>query len=733
MNVSTAFEISEIKCNTHPTTDKKLYRSLIFQFKLELNIPDFSICWMSFIRHHSNIQSIHQPMRFVDYSYISCCQAVALFKSLVRSKKCVFYLVKFNKQDYRLLINLSGTQRDKINLIDNVLNKFLPEYFTQKYDNLYIDEMSQEATIDYTIYFKSSILDLFRSSVKNYGSSAAVEFEDQIITYMELNRLSNSVASCLISSSGIDGNTIGIFSERGISMILATLGILKSNFAFMPIATNLPRNYLKSILEGSGINLLLIQKKLLGKIKSVLSKEIKILFIEDLLESTSEYVKTNINESQPAYLIYTSGTTGKPKGVVVSHKALLNSVLGSSKVLDVSQDDTVLQAAPPSFDVAIAEWTTALCNGAKLCILPEDKIYIREELFNFINQHGITLAMLTSKVLESLPKRKDCSLKKLVYGGEHCGQQTVDFWAEHCCLYNAYGLTETAITIALTPCLPNKDPRIIENFIPNNNFLILSENLEEIKVGEIGELCVGGKNLADGYFKNKMLTDKKFISYPCGLDNRLLKTGDLAKKISKSRFILLGRKDSFVKIRGVSVDLTSIENLICKYKGIRQCVVVVNKESGSIETIVAYMVSDKGYVMIEELQRYLEEKLPSYMVPTDIFLVDNIPLTNNGKVDLARIHQNILEIPSNLVLGETDVEECIKRVWINLLVVEKIPKTKNLFELGANSLILAKAASALSTNLNRLITVVDLFEHPTIKALSDYFKASELTAKVHEG
>ena len=575
---------------------------------------------------------------------------------------------------------------------------------------------------------------LFVEQALSQPNNTAVVFKDQQLSYAELDQQSTQLAICLQGKGIKPDHLVAICLERALNMIVAVLGILKAGGAYLPIDLNYPDDRIEFMLEDSKAKLLITQSSLEGRLSKISRKLLLLDTQWDLIKLEKAELKVQVQSSHLAYVIYTSGSTGKPKGVMVEHHSVVNHNLAVIKAYGITANDNVLQFSVISFDIFVEEVFPALLSGATLVLLDGEKFtdvaYVKET----IHKKQVSLINLPTAYWNTLIDEQfdEQYLKRVIIGGEKAETESYRTWHKNnptIDVINTYGPTETTVISLLHP-IDRKlraDQQIpLGKPLANTQAYILDENLKPLPVGMPGELHTAGAGLARGYLNQPKLTQERFIANPFS-DNptdRLYKTGDLARWLDNGNIGFIGRFDGQVKIRGFRVELGEIEKVLSISQDIRQVVVIAKKFQGNNQ-LVAYFTTDGGELQTEALAKELGNSLPDYMVPATFIHLDNIPLTEHGKVDRNTLQKKQVKLISSqdYLIPETELEQKIALIWQELLEVNKVGLNDNFFDLGGHSLLVVQLTSQLNKTLDgdgKELNVADVFKHPTIKELVDF-------------
>ncbi len=569
----------------------------------------------------------------------------------------------------------------------------------------------------------STIHQLFEAQVDRTPEAIAVIFQDESLTYRELNERSNQLARHL-RAFGVGPETlVGLYMERSPEVLVAMLGILKADGAFVPLDSSYPAQRLAFMLEDSRVSVLVTQARLREKTTPHKVHEIRLDADWDLIAQHSvENLTTTVKPCNLAYVIYTSGSTGQPKGVLVQHQGVGNLAQAHSRAMDIKAGSSVLQFAALSFDASIAEIFTALLSGATLCMDTQENMLPGPSLIELLNRHNVTAVTLPPTALAVLPDAELPSLRTIISAGEPCSRGLVERWAAGRQFINAYGPTETTVCATLASLAGHSKPHIGRP-MANMEIYILDSKGEPVPVGVSGELCVGGAGLARGYLRRPALTAERFIPHPYSEEGgaRLYRTGDLGRYLGDGNIEYLGRADTQVKVRGYRVELGEIEAVLSGQEGVRQCVVVVREDGAAEKQLVAYVVgSGEAKLGVSELRSGLKEQLPEYMIPAAFVELESLPLTANGKIDRGGLPAPDFSRRAGkkgYTAPRTRVEEQLAEIWGQVLRLKEVGIHDNFFELGGDSILSLQIVSRAS-QAGLALLPRQLFQHKTIAELA---------------
>ncbi|RNB59090.1 amino acid adenylation domain-containing protein [Brevibacillus gelatini] len=565
----------------------------------------------------------------------------------------------------------------------------------------------------------------FERQVEKTPNTVAVAYHDVELTYAQLNERANQLAHRLVSEGVKPDTLVGICTERSPDMIIAILGVMKSGAAYVPIDPAHPRERIAYMIADSQARVLLTQQSLIEMLPETVANVI-CLDSDELADEPVENVASEATERNLAYVIYTSGSTGQPKGVMVEHHSVMNMAHALIEAFDIQPTSRVLQFTSFSFDVSISEIAMALLAGATLVIADRESLMPGPELIHVLREQRITAVSMVSSVLAALPDAELPDLRTLIVGGEAPSRELVARYAPGRRFFNCYGPTEATVCSTMMLCQPGMENPPIGRPIANATMYVLDANLQPVPVGVPGELYIGGKGLARGYWNRPELTAERFIAHPFGAEGeRLYRTGDLVRYRQDGNLEFLGRIDHQVKIRGYRIELGEIENALRQHPAVQEALVIAREEKAGDKRLAAYLVAatNEEKPAVEELAFFLKETLPDYMIPAGFVWLDAIPLTVNGKVD-----RRALPVPDwgqltaqrEYIAPRTPTEEIVANIWSQVLSVERVGSYDDFFELGGHSLLATQTVSRLKEAFGVEIPLRTLFEFSTVNKLSEW-------------
>ena len=582
------------------------------------------------------------------------------------------------------------------------------------------------------------IHELFEAQVEKTPEAVAVVFEDQQLTYRELNAKANQLGHYLRSLGVKPEVLVGICIERSPLMVVAVLGILKAGGAYLPLDTAHPKERLAFILEDTQSPVLLTQQRLIEKFPT---DNTKVICLDSnwkkIAQESSENPVCKTDAANLAYVIYTSGSTGKPKGTLIPHQGLLNYLSWATQAYTVEQGKGTTVHSSLAFDLTITSLFTPLLVGRQVELIPEDQSI--ESLGNALRQESnLSLVKITPAELLLLSGQLSSKevagiTRAFIIGGENLLTESISFWkafAPDTMLVNEYGPTETVVGCCIyrvpqdeieSSSVPIGQP------IANTQLHVLDQCYQPVPIGVPGELYIGGAGLARGYLNRPELTALKFVpnSFSHEPGARLYKTGDLARYRSDGNLEFLGRIDHQVKVRGYRIELGEIEGLLGQHPKVQEAVVLMREDLPKNQSLVAYFVANTEIApTTTNLRNFLKEKLPEYMLPSVFVQLKALPLTTNGKVDRRALpvpDGDRPELEEVYVAPRSEMERAIATVWQEVLHLEKVGVNDNFFDLGGHSLLMVQVNSKLQEVINCNISIIEMFQNPTINSLTQYF------------
>lgn len=677
-----------------------------------------------------------------------------------------------------LLMNVSANPRQKIEALDiltdqqkeRILLQFNPSLVTQKSEN-YLNT--------------SCIHHLFEKQAKINPQEIALVFEDESLTYDQLNLLSNRLAHHLHNLGLQPDERVGLCLERSHWMVISLLGVLKAGGAYVPLDPTLPPERIKFMIENSQARWVVTQPNLTSLLSLNLAQLVILDNERNILDGYSEEnLQTEVKPENLAYIIYTSGSTGKPKGVGIEHRQLFNYLEGIKERLNLPLGASYGLISTFGADLGNTVIFPSLCGGGCLHIISQEKMTDPIALANYYQKKGeidclkIVPSHLSALLNESPNPSQLLPKKCLVLGGETTTWrliETIQSLAPHCRTINHYGPTETTVGVLTYEITQSTIERVTKSVplgipLPNTQIFLLDSQLRPVPIGFPGEIYIGGENLARGYLNQSSSSDDSFNQHfslkvqnsylklkitkgqwfnqeakfkittthnrryssknqKIKLSERLYRTGDLARYLPDGNIEFLGRVDHQVKLHGFRIELGEVESQLMNYPAITSVKVLVLEFTKGEKQLVAYLVPDgKNRPKVAELRQFLEKSLPKFMIPSRFVFLERLPLTQNGKLDskkLPLLETGREQIESDYVAPNTENEKILAKIWSEVLHIDRVGLNDNFFELGGDSILsiqIAARAKVLGLNLKP----IDLFQYQTFAELVKILKNQEI-------
>ncbi len=607
------------------------------------------------------------------------------------------------------------------------------EMFTEEEKNKILYEFNN-TDADYPR--DKTIHEVFEEQVEKVPNNIAVVFEDQRLTYRELNEKSNQLARRLRDQGVKSESIVAIVTERSVEMVIGIIAILKSGGAYLPIDPAYPEERIQYSLEDSNTQILLTQSYLLDKF--IYTGEIICVDNENVYQGDSSNLEC-INKSENlAYIIYTSGTTGRPKGVMIEHRNVIRLLFNDKIQFVFTDKDIWTMFHSFCFDFSVWEMYGALLYGGKLIVVPKLVAQDTAEFLKLLKRHKVTVLNQTPTAFFNLINEemqfsdRELNLRYIIFGGETLKPAMLKDWRvkyPNTKLINMYGITETTVHVTFKEITEDEIELNLSNIgkpIPTLTTYIMDQHLRVQPIGIPGELCVGGEGVGRGYLNKPDLTAVKFCKNPYDHHEKLYRSGDLVRMLPDGEIEYLGRIDQQVKIRGFRIELGEIESQLLRHEAIKEAVVLAQEDSSRDKYLCAYLVGERELV-VSELREHLSKKLPDYMIPVYFVQLDKMPLTSNGKMDRKALlkSNNFIATGIEYAAPTNEIEQKLVELWKEILEVDKIGVHDNFFELGGHSLKATILMSKIHKELNVEISLSEVFKKPTIKELAEYIAVLE--------
>lgn len=574
-------------------------------------------------------------------------------------------------------------------------------------------------------------VELFAEQATRTPEAIAVVCGGQQLSYRDLEIRSNQLANYLLSKGVKAESILGIYVDRSLDMIVGLLGIHKAGAAYLPLDPIFPQERLAYMLEDAKVSLIISERKLAGTLPDCDAEVISIdTEWPSISKFSSEKPIVDYSAGNLAYLIYTSGSTGKPKGVQIEQRSLINFLKSMAQKTQINSADSLLAVTTLSFDIAGLELFLPLISGARVVLGERDDVNDGNRLIELLQTRGITILQGTPATWRLLIEAGWSGTKglKVLCGGEALPRALADQLLKRCSsLFNVYGPTETTIWSTLFELDSTTEKILVGKPLANTEVYVVDKAMNPVPMGVPGELLIGGAGLARGYLNRPELTEEKFIPNIFSKKDsaRLYRTGDLVKFTSDGNLEFIGRIDNQIKIRGFRIELGEIEALLGQNPAIKENVVVAKEIIPGEQVLVAYIIpvskKDRRLLTTEKLRLSLKEKLPDYMVPSIFMLIEAFPMTPNGKIDRKALpipDKRRQRLATDYSAPADTIEKTLAAIWQEVLKLEQIGVNDNFFDLGGHSLLLAQVKSKIDQSLHREVSMMELFEYPTIRSLA---------------
>ncbi|TCP54505.1 amino acid adenylation domain-containing protein [Tumebacillus sp. BK434] len=589
---------------------------------------------------------------------------------------------------------------------------------------------------------------LFERQAELLPDAVAVEYLDEKLTYRELNQRANRLAHHLQQLGVGPEKLVGLCIHRSLDLVVGLLGIQKAGGAFLPLDPDYPPERLRYLLEDAQAAVLLTESQLLPQLPEHSGHTVCFdIDAEKIAAQSADNCQSDVRPENLAYVIYTSGSTGAPKGAMLEHRNGVSHHYGVIDRYNVQPSDRIVQFTSISFDVTVEEIFPTLACGATVVLRPHRTLTSSEEFLAWLGEQQISkfnpptaymhafLQDLAEQGLTLPP-----TLRLLIAGGERMQPALVRAWrevaTEHNALYNGYGPTETTVTATVyNETLPDDDIPIGRP-VANAQTYVLDDRLQPVPIGVPGELYIGGKNVGRGYLGRPELTAERYLPNPFRPGERIYKTGDIVRVRADGNLLYLGRGDGQVKIRGYRIELGEVENALAEATGVREAVVLDREDTPGQKYLAAYVTLKETGQTSSDLRKELAERLPDYMIPSVFVILDEMPMTPNGKVNRAALPKPDSarpELGTDYIAPKTELEMTIAEIWQEVLGVKRVGVHDNFFELGGGSLLILQVHRKLKERIGVETSVVQLFQYPTVSALAKFLGDAGDETSVKQG
>jgi amino acid adenylation domain-containing protein len=569
--------------------------------------------------------------------------------------------------------------------------------------------------------------DLFEAQAELTPDAVALVFENERLSYRELNEQSNRVAHYLRDTGVAGGELVGLFISRSLQMIVGLLGILKAGAAYLPLDERYPAERLLFMLKDSGVRVVLTEAQKLPRFDG------RVVYLDEEWDAINrcdpgnlENLEHKTSNEQGAYVIYTSGSTGQPKGVELSHRSVVNLLHAVRSKISLGAADTMLSVSTLSFDIAVAEIFLPLIGGGRVVIASREVASDGLQLVKLVANSGATVMQATPaswRMLVDADWQGDSRLKVLSTG-EVLDRLLADQLLERCGeLWNLYGPTETTIFSGVVRVTRGTGPVPIGPPLGNTRFYVVDQFMNPVPIGIYGELLIGGAGLAHGYLGRPDLSAEKFVPDPFGSESggRLYRTGDLVRYLEEGKLEFGGRLDHQVKVRGFRIELGEIENALSRHPAVRSAVVIAREVRPGEQRLIAYVVGHESTPTPGEWRTFLIQRLPEYMIPSLFVSLEELPLLPNGKVNRRALpvpDASRPELPKAFVAPENPTQVRLVEIWMNVLGVDRVGIHDDFFELGGDSILATRLVSRVRRTFSVELPLRELFWKSTVFELA---------------
>ncbi|MFE0106754.1 amino acid adenylation domain-containing protein [Streptomyces sp. NPDC059009] len=583
----------------------------------------------------------------------------------------------------------------------------------------------------------ATLPELFRARVTEAPDAPALLFQDTTVSYAELDARANQLARYIIGLGVGPEQFVAVSVPRSVDLVVALWGVLKAGAAYLPLDPDYPVDRLSFMVDDARPALLVTTGATAGLLGEAASDVPRLvldapattaaLSAYDTADLTDAERTAPLTVDHPMYVIYTSGSTGRPKGVVVPHRGLASLVATQADAVQAGPGSRVLQFASVSFDAGFWDISMGLLSGAALVLGPAEELMPGDPLATLVARHRVTHATLPPVALASLPAGPDVLAgATLVSTGDACTPELVARWAPGRRLLNGYGPTETTVGATMSGALGiGGTPPIGRPFV-NSRVYVLDRWLRPVPPGAVGEMYIAGPGLARGYLKRPGLTAERFVASPFGPPGaRLYRSGDLGRWRADGQLEFAGRADNQVKVRGFRIELGEIESVLAAHESVGHAAVIVREDEPGDKRVVAYAVEAEGkQADPEALRAHVAAVLPEFMVPSATVVLDEFPLTPNGKVDRKALPAPELAGSGAGRAPGTPEEEALCALFAEILGIDAIGVDDSFFALGGHSLLATRLVSRVRSDLGVELAIRTLFEAPTPAELAERVAAA---------
>jgi amino acid adenylation domain-containing protein len=582
-------------------------------------------------------------------------------------------------------------------------------------------------------YLELAVPELLSLQAEKTPDRIALRYRDDALTFRELNARANQFAGYLKRQGAGEENLVGLCCERSVEAIISIFGILKAGGAYLLLDPAHPQERLQQIIKASGLSILLASSKYRDHLAADRVTQIDIEDVwDDVARESAADTRSGAGVDSLAYVSYTSGSTGEPKGVMSTHRSIINGL--AAVPFDKNRDDEVCSLNTPlASGFTVSRLFLPLLSGTSLVIIPETEASDPFRLVAALERANVTSAAVVTSVLRQIldaghpATSRLQKLRTLTVGGSAVSAELIEafrFALPQATLLNGYAASEIggAAIVWTINASSAADDRCIGQPFPNTDIYVVDEDLHQVAPGETGEICVAALHLARGYLNRPDLTAERFLENPfSGRYPRMYRTGDRGRLFSDGRIELLGRVDFQVKVGGYRVELEEVEAVFQRHDAVRE-IVIVPQETNSETRLVAYVVAERAVDRFElELRRYGRSKLPDYMVPGVFMVLPELPRTPAGKVDRQALMRRAVKLQRqgvNYEAPRTPTEADILTLWQEVLGIEPIGRHESFMELGGDSLRAVQLMLRVCEHFQIDLPLITIYVHPTVAEIA---------------
>lgn len=581
--------------------------------------------------------------------------------------------------------------------------------------------------------------EVFETQARHRPNAVAAVYDQQQLTYGELNERANRLARHLRTLGAGPGVLAAILVERSLDMLVGILGVLKAGAAYVPIDPAYPAERIRFMMEDAAPAVLLTQSHLL---RSLPQHDLATVCLDEerktIEKLSGEDLKAELSSTSLAYVIYTSGSTGKPKGVMISHENVVRLFTSTEPYFGFHEEDVWTLFHSYAFDFSVWEMWGAWFFGGRLVVVPYLTSRAPDALYHLLEQHKVTVLNQTPSAFRPFAQYEESqdssklSLRYIIFGGEALDLQSLKPWFDRHGdrspqFINMYGITETTVHVTYRRITAQDIGPDTGNLIgiplPDMKVYVLNRHMQPVPPGVLGEMYVGGAGVATGYLNRAELNSERFVLDPFSYDPdaRMYKSGDLARIRHNGELEYVGRADDQVKIRGFRIESGEIEAALKEHPSVREAVVIAADDPHGDKRLIAYVETDQSDDIVPALRAYLESRLPAFMIPSLFMRLQSMPLTHNGKIDRDSLPQPGYEktnLQPTYVAPRNPAEMKMAAIWEEVLGIKEVGVEANFFDLGGHSLLATRLLSRIREAFQTELPLHALFDAPTVAGLT---------------